>query len=183
MRRYSSIVAKSNNNVIGVNGRLPFTAKADMANFKSLTTDNYVIMGTKTLTSIGRPLPNRMNLVLTTRTADSHLPMPEKDNLKYFRSKEEVDRYVEGLSPFKLFVIGGEQIYRKCLEENRCSRIYCSTVDVECDGDVFFPEIELDKWVVTYYENITDPKSYLLSDENKNPLSYTYEVLERKKSL
>ena len=144
MRRYSSIVAKSNNNVIGVNGRLPFTAKADMANFKSLTTDNYVIMGTKTLTSIGRPLPNRMNLVLTTRTADSHLPMPEKDNLKYFRSKEEVDRYVEGLSPFKLFVIGGEQIYK--LFSGDIFREYLTVVD--CDICVW----PFDETVINYVQ-------------------------------
>lgn len=184
----SIIVAKSKTGVIGKNNGMLWRLPNDLRNFKEKTKGNIIIMGRKTFESIGsKPLPDRINIVISRDTSfiDKEVAK-ERDNLIFLDRLEQAFLFAETQSTNsekEFFVIGGEQIYRKCLEENRCSRIYCSTVDVECDGDVFFPEIELDKWVVTHYENITDPKSYLLSDENKNPLSYAYEILERKKSL
>jgi dihydrofolate reductase len=186
----SIIVAMSKNGVIGKDNKMLWRLPNDLRNFKEKTKGNIVIMGRKTFESLNsKPLPDRINIVVSRDSKfleTESLKAEGKDNLIFLDSLEQSFIFAESQSTNtekEFFVIGGEQIYKKCLQENRCDRIYRSTLDIECAGDVTFPEIDMNQWVVTHNENIKDPKSYLLTDEHKTPLGYTYEILERKRAI
>src|SRR4051812_1124073 len=98
------IVAVSQNGIIGVNNGIPWKHKADMKRFKELTTGNTVIMGRKTYQSIGRPLPNRRNIVISRTTVD-------QEGIETFSSLDAALATAEG----KVYFIGGQRIYEEAL--------------------------------------------------------------------
>ena len=132
----SLVVAASTNNVIGSDGELPWHLPDDLRQFKRVTTGKPVIMGRRTFESIGGPLPNRRNIVMT-RDPDYVAPGCEVVSsvgaaMSLAGGEDEV------------MIIGGGRVYRDFLP--RADRIYLTRVQTEVEGDTFFPELDPDLW-------------------------------------
>ena len=123
------IVAIAHNRVIGKDGKLPWHISEDLKHFKRLTTGHAVLMGRKTFESIGRPLPNRRNVVI------SSTPQP---GVETYRSIPEALEALKDQE--KVFVIGGGQLYA-CLLDS-VEELYLTLVDKNIEGDTFFPPYE-----------------------------------------
>ena len=135
--RITLVAAVAKNGVIGRDGDLPWRLPDDLKAFKRLTLGKPVVMGRKTWESIGRPLPERHNVVMT-RSQDFEAPgasvVPSAEAaLELLADQDEV------------MVIGGGAIYRQFLE--RADHIYLTEVDADVDGDVTFPELDPGEWV------------------------------------
>ncbi len=128
---YRAIVAMASNRVIGRNGELPWRLPEDLKFFKKMTTGNAIVMGRKTYDSIGKPLPNRRNIVVSQGLTVA----PEGVDL--IRSAFELD---EMNLETDVWVIGGSQVYALMLD--RCSEIYVSYIFEAVDGDAYFPTFE-----------------------------------------
>lgn len=126
------IVAISTNFAIGRNGKLPWHYSADLKFFKQTTTGNVIVMGWNTWKSIGKPLPNRLNIVLS-RSGQ----IDDQPDVKLLRSKEEVMPLSKSLDT-DLFVIGGAKTYQAFAEE--IEKWYVTEVPLEVDdADTFMP--------------------------------------------
>ena len=125
-----AIAAMSLNRVIGRDGKIPWHIPEDFQWFKKMTTGHVVLMGRKTFESLGKPLPNRTNVVLT---RGGEIP-----GVITVRDLAEISeaRY----APREIFVIGGAEIYAQLLP--RCRELYLSVVLREVAGDAFFPPFE-----------------------------------------
>lgn len=122
------VVASARNDVIGFQGDMPWHQPADLAHFKALTTGGVILMGRKTFESIGsRPLPNRVNLVLTRDTSWSAQGVRGVQSIK--------EACV--LAGERLFVIGGAQVYAEALP--LAKRIEWTRIDASPEGDTWFP--------------------------------------------
>ncbi len=137
--KYSIIVAKSLNNVIGVNNELPWKLSGDLKVFKKTTMGHSIIMGRKTFESIGKALPGRKNFVLTSNTE-----LEDSENLYFCRSFEEVESKLKEFSQKNAFIIGGAQIYKDFFDKADC--LYITDVHVELEGDAYFPEFNIKEW-------------------------------------
>jgi dihydrofolate reductase len=104
------IVAMAKNLAIGKDGKLPWHYAADLKFFKETTTGNTVVMGYNTWKSIGKPLPNRLNIILS-RARD----VPAEPNLVLLRSREEVLEMAHNLKG-NVFIIGGAQVYKEFVD-------------------------------------------------------------------
>ena len=159
----SIVVAASANNVIGVNGQLPWRLPEDLQHFKQITMGKPMIMGRTTFESIGRALPGRQSIVLSRQTGfeaeGCDVVTTVEDAIKAAGDAEEV------------MIIGGGEIYRQFLPQ--ADRIYLTRVQAEVDGDTLFPEIELDEWEVVAVEE------YPAGDERE--LGFEIETLDRRK--
>src|SRR5688572_24314058 len=136
--RISLIVAMAENRVIGRNNQLPWHLPADLKHFKSLTTGHSVIMGRKTFESMGKPLPNRRNIVIT-RQANFRA-----DGVDTAHSLEEAISLAKGDA--EIFVIGGAEVFRDAL--NGADRLYLTLIHATIEGDVFFPEVDWSEWTL-----------------------------------
>jgi len=123
------VVACSSNRVIGKDNTLIWKVPGDLKRFKEITTGHTVVMGRKTYESIGKPLPNRRNVILS-RNKDLSI-----EGCYIYSSISEII----GLYKNDLFVIGGEEIYRQFLPF--CDRVELTLIDKEFEGDAFFPEL------------------------------------------
>ena len=119
MRKISIIVAMSQNSVIGINNQLPWHIAEDLKNFKKTTLNHCVIMGRKTYDSIGEPLNNRRNIVIS---RDSSLKI---DGVEVVNSLEKAISMVK--EALEIFIIGGEQIYSMAL--SLATHLYITKVD------------------------------------------------------
>ncbi|MGG1663725.1 dihydrofolate reductase [Brevibacillus sp. NRS-1366] len=152
----SLIVAYARNQVIGKDGDMPWQLPADLKNVKELTTGKTIVMGRKTFESIGKPLPNRRNVVLT-RSRDFH---PE--GVDVVHTKEEV------LALGDVIIFGGSEIYRQFLDV--VDRLYITEIDLETEGDTFFPEWDREAYV------LVDKREGTVDEKNRYPHTfYTYE--------
>jgi dihydrofolate reductase len=139
----SLIVAASANNVIGVQGKLPWRLPADLKRFKEITTGKPIVMGRLTWDSIGRPLPNRQNIIIS-RNPDFAAPGCDVVG--------SPDAAIEAAGAAgEVMIIGGGHIYREFL--SRADRIYMTRVDVEIDGDAHFPSLPENDWCETDRES------------------------------
>lgn len=136
--RISFIVAKSENNVIGVNNKLPWHLKDDLQNFKKLTMGHHILMGRKTFESIGKPLPGRMSLVV------SNEPKANEDSVLWFNSIFRAIKQAERNGETELFIIGGEKVFKAAL--SLADRIYLTEVKGDMKGDAFFPQLSVKNW-------------------------------------
>ena len=158
---FSLIVAIGKNNEIGKNNQLLWHIPEDLKNFKKITTGKTVIMGKNTYESIGKPLPNRVNIVLSRNfleigkkiSEDKKKYENETTKLEFFDDFQKViEKYKD--FPEEVFIIGGGEIYKKSLELGIITRIYMSHVDFSDDeADTYFPEIDFEKWVTLTEEN------------------------------
>ena len=131
MRR-SLVVAMSRNGVIGRNNQLPWRLPADLAFFKRTTMGHPVIMGRRTYESIGKPLPGRLNIVVTHRK-DFAAP-----GCTVVHSMDEAYR-AAGSAP-EVSIIGGSAIFEEALPS--ADTVYLTEVDADVEGDVFFPSFD-----------------------------------------
>lgn len=123
------IAALSRNRVIGKDGKLPWHISEDLKRFKRLTTGHTVLMGRKTFESLGKPLPHRRNVVLTSHTLPDVETYPTLAQALQALEKEE-----------KVFVIGGGEIFAQLIDH--ADELHLTLVDQEVEGDTFFPPYE-----------------------------------------
>ncbi|MFW6008824.1 MAG: dihydrofolate reductase [archaeon] len=139
------IVAVSRNGVIGKNGEIPWNLPIDLQRFKNLTIDKNVIMGLNTWYSLPKkPLPNRHNIVMTTKDIKLDKSVSIAKN-----KKQAID--IASKNKKDIFIIGGESIYRQFLEES--NRIYLTIVEKYYEyGDSYFPTIDFLKYNINKRE-------------------------------
>ena len=145
MKEINVIVAMTESRVIGKDGALPWHLSEDLKLFKAHTTGNIVIMGRKTFDSIGRPLPNRRNIVVSKSIRDDEKVI----GVEYY---PDLDHAVAAAQDGdgRIFIIGGASIYHQMIE--KADRLYISLVDGEFEGDTWFPDIRDDMWKVVATE-------------------------------
>lgn len=152
------IAACSKNRVIGKDNELIWHLPEDLKRFKKLTTNKVVVMGRKTYESIGRPLPNRTNIILTRKKdfkpAGCIVYNNINDVLSIFDKSD-------------VWVIGGGQVYKQFLEH--ANKIELTFLDKEFDGDSFFPILNKDDWEITNLE-----------ERSSDDLDFKYITYERK---
>ena len=157
----SIIVAVAENGVIGDKNALLWNIKEDMRRFRATTTGHPVIMGRKTFESLGRPLPNRQNVVIS-RTTTQIEGCTVVDSLEaaiaLFPKEEEV------------FIIGGAQIYALALDI--ADKFYLTRVGHSYEGDTSFPEWDASQWQLLNKESFEQGEKY--------PYPFTFEEYIRK---
>ncbi len=158
----SVIVAFSEGNIIGKNNKMPWKLPADLKRFKAITTGHTVVMGRKTYESIGRPLPNRKNIVLTS-IPESIIDCVTSDSLR--------DAIAISGNETELFIIGGESVYKQTFQF--ADKLYVTEVHANLAGDAVFPEIDYSEWVETSRE--------AHKADEKNEYDYTFINYERKR--
>ena len=132
------IVARSKNNVIGKEGRIPWRIKGEQKQFKQLTTGNVVVMGRRSYEEIGKPLPNRMNIVV------SNTKQFTGDNLITVGSLKEA---LEAAGDRDVFISGGYGLFKEAMP--LVDAMYITEVDLEVEGgDTFFPEFDVNEFDV-----------------------------------
>lgn len=135
------ISAVARNGVIGrSNGEMPWHVKEEFQHFKKTTLGFPIIMGRVTFETLGKPLKNRLNVVVTTQP-DYTLPFEE---VKIYRNLTDAVESVGKLNPEKIFIIGGGNIYRQSL--NFADEMIISIMKFDAEGDVFFPRIDPEIW-------------------------------------
>lgn len=145
--KISLIVAAATNNAIGINNTLPWHLPQDLRYFKATTMGKPIIMGRKTFESIGKPLPGRLNIVMTRQ------PNWQFDGVCVAKSFAEAKILAESVflndqnDNAEIMVIGGAELYNSALPI--ADRIYLTRVDVAPQGDAFFPEISEMEWLLT----------------------------------
>lgn len=141
---FSIIVAIGKNNEIGKNNKLLWHIPEDLKKFKETTLGKTVVMGRNTYESIGKPLPNRYNIVLTKNLKSFPNNFNEKLEICDDFSKI-VEKYKN--SDEEVFIIGGAQVYKKSLELEIIEKLYISYIDFsDNEADVYFPEIDYNVW-------------------------------------
>lgn len=159
----SAIAAMAENRVIGLNNHMPWHLPADLKHFKTVTSGHPVLMGRKTFISIGKPLPNRANIILTRDkqfSAQDCLVVSHPDAALSMAQELDQD---------EVFVIGGAEIYRQLLP--RVQRLYLTIIHHHFEGDAFFPELNPAEWREKSREK------HLADD--KNAYDYSFVILER----
>jgi dihydrofolate reductase len=136
------IVAASQNHVIGLDNQLPWHLPEDLQYFKAVTMGKPILMGRKTYDSIGRPLPGRVNIVLTRDASWTAEGVEVVNDLDSAISASEKACAASGAE--ELMIIGGEQIYRKFLPV--ANKLYLTKVEAEIEGDAYFPAIDSNQW-------------------------------------
>ena len=131
------VAAVGRNRVIGVDGRLPWRIPEDLARFRRLTMGHALVMGRETFESIGRPLPGRVNIVLTRRSGWSH---------QGTRVAGSLDDALEMASSLGLdaFVAGGAAVYEAALDV--ADRLELTEVEAAPEGDTWFPQVDWSQW-------------------------------------
>lgn len=162
--KISCIVAVAKNNVIGKDNDIPWYLPADLKYFKRTTLNHHIIMGRKCYESIGKPLPKRTNIILTRN------PFYLVSNCYISSSLGEALQLAEDNGEEEAFIIGGAQIYELAMD--KCDTLYLTEVDLEVEGDVFFPEISFEEW-----ELVSEDAHQ--ADE-KNEHDYVFKVFKRK---
>ena len=140
---FSIIVAIGKNREIGKGNKLLWHIPEDLKNFKEITTDKTVIMGRKTFESIGRPLPNRKNIVLSKNGDKESF---EQKGIELYQNLENLTADYKN-SEEEIFIIGGEQIYREFMQKGLVRRLYISYIEFsDSEADAYFPEIDYKNW-------------------------------------
>lgn len=162
----SLIVAISKNGVIGKGNEIPWYLPDDLKHFSKTTRGHTVIMGRKTYESIikrlGKPLPDRKNIILTSqkdfKASGCIVVNSISEAQKNIQDNEEV------------FIIGGAKVYEDFLPF--AGKLYITDVDIECEGDVFFPDYNKDDW--------KEVSSIFHPTDAKHPNSFNFIELIRK---
>ena len=163
----SHVVALSNNNVIGVDNNLPWNLKTDLAHFKNYTTNKIIVMGRKTFESIGRPLPNRKNLIVSNTLNEINGAYIYKSTEEAIKNAKEMCINSEIYN--EIVIIGGGYLFRDTLKIT--NKLVLSEVDCEIDGDVFYPKINLEEW------NEVSSKKFI--KDSDNDFNFVVKVYER----
>lgn len=155
------VVAIAANNAIGKNNQLLWKLPADLKHFKEITTGHTVIMGRKTFDSVGKPLPNRRNIVITRQDI-------QIDGCEVVNSLHDALALCIGLP--EVHIIGGAEIYKQAMPLTDV--IYLTRVHQSFDADTFFPEIDEKTWKETAREDH--------QPDERNPIAYSFLTLKRR---
>lgn len=143
----SLIAAHAENRVIGIDNSMPWHLPGDFKYFKATTLGKPIIMGRKTWDSLGRPLPGRLNIVV------SRQPGLELAGAEVFGSLEQAlvraEQWAREHGVDELMLIGGAQLYGQALEKGLVSRMYLTRVELSPAGDAWFPEFDQGQWQLT----------------------------------
>lgn len=161
---FSAVVAMAENRVIGNNNQLPWHLPADLQHFKAITLHHAILMGRKTYQSIGRALPQRLNLVLTRQ--DNFIAPGCTVVTSLTQALEQARAQQMG----EIFIIGGAEIFVALMPQ--ITRIYLTIVHHDFSGDAYFPLLNEHEW-----EEIS--REYHAADA-ANPFAYTFKKLERR---
>lgn len=156
------------NNVIGANGDMPWRISDDLKNFKSITLGKPVIMGRKTYDSIGRPLPERDNIIITRNSSSVSGPVFVVESLRAALLLAEYCARQKNVG--EVCVIGGGEIYRQAMP--LADRIYLTRIAAKIHGDTEFPAIDAEFWV----ETVTGK----CEKSSKNSHACAFSVLDRR---
>ena len=157
------VVAAAENNVIGKDNGLIWHLPADLRHFKQVTMGHPMLMGRKTFESIGKPLPGRTSIIITTQK-----DYAAKGCIVTHSLQEAVEQ-AKALDE-EICIIGGAEIYRQALPLT--DSIYLTRIHHSFEGDVFFPEIKEEEWEAVEQEH-HEP-------DEKNKYSYSFITLKRK---
>ena len=141
----SLIVAHSSNRVIGIDGQLPWHIPDDLKYFKAITMGKPIIMGRKTFDSIGKPLPGRLNIIITKNTDLTIEECVVVNNLEAAITEAKNYFKTQDTDQEEIFIIGGAQIFKQSMEF--VNKIYITEVHAEYAGDVFFDELSDNDWI------------------------------------
>ncbi|MEK6553442.1 MAG: dihydrofolate reductase [Bacteroidota bacterium] len=144
------IAAISKNNVIGLDGKVPWHSKEELQHFKQTTMSFPVIMGRKTWEAIAKPLKGRLNVVITRNQSFS----TQFHEVIVFQSLQLAFSYFSTSIYKKVFIIGGGEIFSEAID--KVDSLILSEMNFETEGDTFFPEIDGTKWVLDTNELFTD---------------------------
>ncbi|MCL4123045.1 UNVERIFIED_CONTAM: hypothetical protein GTU68_040394 [Idotea baltica] len=161
----SAIVAKAKNNIIGKDNDLPWHLPDDLKWFKEKTKGRHVIMGRKSFDSLGRPLPQRVNIVITRANDFFH------SGVKVVNSIPDSLRLAQKEGEEEAFILGGGNIYAQTMD--LWDRLYLTEVDAEPEGDTYFPEVDFSKYDLVFEED--HPA------DDKHLYSFTFKIFERKR--
>jgi dihydrofolate reductase len=157
----SSVVAISENHVIGKDNKLLWYLPNDLRHFKEITSGHTVIMGRKTFDSVGKPLPRRRNIIVTRQDIAI-------EGCEVVNSIESALELCKGEA--EVFIVGGAEIYRQSM--HLTDRIYLTIVHKEFEGDSFFPEIDKKEWKEVLREDF--------EPDEKNLIPYSFITLEKR---
>ncbi|MEE8730402.1 MAG: type 3 dihydrofolate reductase [Rahnella inusitata] len=157
----SLIAALATDRVIGMENAMPWHLPGDLAWFKRNTLNKPVIMGRKTFESIGRPLPGRLNIVISSKPG-------EHEGVTWVTSVDAALAAAGGVE--EVMVMGGGRVYEQFLP--KANRLYLTHIDAEVEGDTHFPDYEPDDWESTFSE-------FHDADE-QNSHGYCFEILDRR---
>lgn len=161
----SVIVAYSKNYAIGLENKMLWHLSDDFKNYKKVTTGHCLLMGRKTFESIGKPLPNRISIIIT-RNLDYSAP----EGCYIVHSLEEGITKAKALGETECFINGGAQIYEQSIP--LINKAYITDVDCEIkNADTFFPKINFDSWKKV--------DSFCHHKDDKNEYSWTFNVYEK----
>ncbi|EHY92373.1 MULTISPECIES: dihydrofolate reductase [Staphylococcus] len=155
----SILVAHDQQRVIGVNNQLPWHLPSDLKHVKSLTTGNTLVMGRATFESIGKPLPNRRNVVLTRNKSF------KPEGVDVIHSFEEIYNL-----PGHVFIFGGQSLFEEMID--KVDDMYITVIEDKYNGDTFFPPYTFKDWEVA-----SSNKGVL---DEKNTIPHTFLHLIRK---
>lgn len=160
----SLIVAASDNDVIGKDNWMPWDLPAEIAYFRAVTRGKTVIMGRKTYDAVGRPMPNRHNIIVS-RDASKKI-----EGVDVVSSIEEALELAKKDDLDEIFVIGGEQIYRLAMPF--ADRLYVTRVHTTIEGgEAFFPQFDTSQWKLT--------KNERHEPDSENAIAFTIMVYEK----
>lgn len=149
----SLVVAAAENNAIGKNNQLLWHLPNDLKFFKNTTWGMPVIMGRKTFESVNKPLPGRMNIVITRQANWKAEGVTSATSLKDALHKAEVAHYKQA------FVIGGGEIYKDAL--HKADIVYLTRVHAVINGDTFFPHLHEDVWQLESNEDFAGDEKHM----------------------
>jgi dihydrofolate reductase len=145
--KISLIAAMANNRVIGLNNQMPWHLSADLKKFKKITLGSPIVMGRKTHESIGRPLPGRVNIIV------SRNPGYRQEGCLVFNDLETALTSACKIAG-EVFIIGGSDLYEAVLP--MADALYLTIINNAFQGDTFFPAINLNDWIEIEREDIGD---------------------------
>jgi dihydrofolate reductase len=141
----SLIVAMASNRIIGDKGQMPWHLSADLKKFRTITTGFPIIMGRKTYQSIGKPLPNRTNIIISNNTDYS------PDGCLVFNDLNKAVTHAGQLAE-QVFIIGGSSLYEALLPV--ADTLYITQIHQEFAGDTWFPIFDSNEWLEVAREDI-----------------------------
>jgi dihydrofolate reductase len=162
------IAAFAQNRVVGINNTLPWHLPEDLKYFKRTTSGKAIIMGRKTYESIGRPLPNRTNIVVSRNPDFTAEGIVTVTTLEAAIKHAESVNLINGID--EVMIIGGAAIYEASLP--MADRLYLTHVHAEVKGDAYFPEVDFSDWNEVGREDF--------SKDNSNPFDYSFSVYDKK---
>lgn len=159
--KITMIVAAAENNAIGKDNKMLWHLPNDFKYFKKNTIEHSIVMGRKTFESIGKPLPERRNIVVSRDqnwlAEDVDVANSLDEVLTYCRDEREI------------FIIGGANIYKQMLPQ--AQKVLLTRVHTKLDGDAYFPTLPAEEWKLTQSEKH--------EKDEKHAFDYTFEVWER----